>query len=168
MPQFAPLESFLDDSLTLPIQGKEYVIKSPDSEVGLWVIKMREIVRATARGVQLDDADVEFMNSYSELNDEAALQHRILGDAFDQMLADKVPWEYVKVATGTAMAWIAEDRAAAERFWANAAPKAPAGLKAPQDRRPAKKAASPRQRSSAKRTASPTRKASAATPGTTS
>lgn len=166
MPGFAPLESFLDDTITLPIQGKQYVVKSPDSEIGLWVIKMREIVRATARGVQLDAADVEFMNSYSELNDEAALQHRILGDAFDQMLADKVPWEYVKVATGTAMAWIAEDRAAAEKFWANAAPKASA-LAAPQDRKPpARKAAS--RKPSAKKTASPSRKAQADTPGTNS
>ena len=120
---FSPIEDFLDDAITLPIRGKEYRIQSPDGETGLWIMRAKAIGEAQARGVALTEADVKFLASFAE-QDETYLQKRVLGPAWDAMLADGVPWTWIKHATSVAIVWVTQGRERAEDVWAAGAPKA--------------------------------------------
>lgn len=106
---FRDLEEFLDPTLKLPIRGKTYTVQSPDAKTGLWVQAL------FIESKILDD------------DDERAAFQRVLGDTFDEMSADGVPWEYVKHAATTAMLWIVHGKDAADRFWNGGGdtPKAP-------------------------------------------
>jgi hypothetical protein len=71
--------------------------------------------------LELDDAD------------EIDLYKRLLGPAYDEMLADGLPWAIVKHAGVTAFMWVAYDRDSAEKYWESAAGEA--RRPEPQDRK---------------------------------
>ncbi|UWM52070.1 hypothetical protein N0X72_25330 [Streptomyces carpaticus] len=114
---FDALDDFLDESITLPIGGRTYVIPAPSAAVGLRVQAMVQAAAAAADGGRIRE---------EVLSDAAERDHYrdVLGTAYENLLADGVSWPALKHAALTAMVWITQDRATAERFWASADPKA--------------------------------------------
>ncbi|WP_166375974.1 DUF7426 family protein [Aeromicrobium phragmitis] len=156
MSQFKDLDDFFDPTLRLPIRGKEYVIQPVDAATGVWVQRLFEV------GVRLQSGDdVEEAQLASLKLDDAEERdtfRRVLGDTYDEMVADNVPWPYIKHAGTTTLIWIATDKDRAEAYW-SAGGERPKARKAPADRqaksaRPAstatKKAPAKKPRASAK------------------
>ncbi|MFF9284870.1 DUF7426 family protein [Streptomyces griseosporeus] len=107
---FDALSELLDESLALPIGGKTYRIPAPSAETGLRVQAIMQAAAVAADGGQVD----------RELIADAAerdLYRDVLGTAHAELVADGVSWPMLKHAAVTAMVWIVQDKAAAERYW---------------------------------------------------
>lgn len=78
------LDTFFDPDLHLPIRGKTYRIAAPDGEEGP---RLRQVI--TDDGLPAPAQ-----------TDEAI---KVLGDAFDEMVVDKVPWPMILHAGRTAL-----------------------------------------------------------------
>lgn len=139
---FKDITEVLEPWLDLPIKGTTYRVPSPSIETGLWCQNVVEVAAAVKAGRDISDNDVARM----KLDDdqERDFNARILGPAYDEMLAAAVEWEYVKLAARTVFVWVVQDRDTAETFWSRAGrPEAP--RPAPQDRKPATKKTTARQ-----------------------
>ena len=135
------LDEFFDPTLRLPIRGKVYVVASPDAKTGLRVQRLMSTGAVAAMGGEVSDADLESLEFDDD--EERDLYLRILGPAYDEMLADGLPWEIVQHAGQTALMWVAFGREAAERVWESVGE---AHRPEPQDRKaPAAKKKSARQ-----------------------
>lgn len=137
---FKDLQEYVEPWLDLPIKGKVYRIDSVSAETGLYCQRVVEVAVA-ARAALDSGRDIEGTDvSGLELDDAAEkdFNRRLLGEQYDAMIADAVPWEFVKIAAQTVFTWTIRDRAAAEEFWARGG-RPEANRPAPQDRRPAKK-----------------------------
>lgn len=113
---FKDLDEVFRNVLPLPIGGKVYEIESPDAETGLFVQRMFAVQAKAAAGKVVSDAQL----SRLELDDdeETTLYERLLGDALDDMTADGVRWEQVKLAGTAALLWVqGVDMDTIERFW---------------------------------------------------
>lgn len=119
---FEDLDQFFDGTLKLPIGGKVYAVPSPDIETGLYCQRIAETGLALRAGRQLSDSDLAALQLDDE--EERSWYHRLMGAAFEEMLADGLPWAYVQRAGATTFAWITRGIDAAERTW-NARPEAP-------------------------------------------
>ncbi|MFI6055502.1 hypothetical protein ACIBCO_36130 [Streptomyces violascens] len=107
---FDALDELLDESLELPIAGRLYTVPAPSAEIGLRTQAIVHAAAVAADGGRVDDqvlGDAAERDLYAEL----------LGPAHEQMVADAVPWPALKHAAITAMVWVAQDKAAAERYW---------------------------------------------------
>lgn len=107
---FEALGELLDESLELPIAGRLYTVPAPSAETGLRTQAIVHAAAVAADGGRVDDqvlGDAAERDLYAEL----------LGPAHEQMVADAVPWPALKHAAITAMVWVAQDKAAAERYW---------------------------------------------------
>lgn len=127
MAKLKALDEFFDDTLTLPVGGKEYTIPAPDAETGLLCQRLMQAGVAAAAGQQTDLSDL------AELDDdqETDLYKRCLGPVYDQLIADKVTWPRIKHCGVTAFLWIAADLDTAMKFWdAGGAPEALAPTRA--------------------------------------
>jgi hypothetical protein len=164
---FQDLSEFLEPWLDLPIRGKKYRVDAVDAETGIYCQHVVELGAQLRMGAELTEADVAKL----KLNDdqEQDFHRRVLGDAYDEMVADGIPWEYLKRASRTAFMWTVQDREAAEQYWGrgDASPepqrptpqdhKAPAKKKSARPGSPAgKKKTSARQAPSAGASSSPT------------
>lgn len=136
MAAFKDLDELLEPWLDLPIRGKTYRIHSVDATTGLWCQRVVELAVRAKAGADISDDQLTGL----QLDDdqEKDFQQKILGEAYDELLADKVSWAHLKHAALTAFTWTVRDRAAAEEFWARGG-RPEAKRPAPQDRRPAKK-----------------------------
>ena len=135
---FRDLDEFLDPTLKLPIRGKTYVVQSVDAKTGLWCQRMMHVAVTAVAGLSMSEADAASL----DLDDhqELDLYQRVLGDAYDEMVADGLPWEWIKHAGTTAFMWAAGNREQAESFWAS-----PGKARAtPQDRKRPRKKSAPR------------------------
>lgn len=123
------LAEFFDDTFPLPISGKVYVVPSPPARLGLQFVATAEIARRRRAGLEVSEAELASL----ELDDdeERQWQARVLGSAFAEMVADDVPWTWLKHAANTAYAWHIAGRAAAERVWAAPAGDRPGEAEAP-------------------------------------
>lgn len=125
---FRDLDEFFDSSLRLPVRGKTYVIPSPDARTGLWCQRIIALA-GKAKDGELTDDDAAQLKLDDE--EERNLFERLLGPAFEEMLADNLPWEHVKHCGMTALMWAAGNTDQAEAYWSSGGdPKA-----APQDRK---------------------------------
>ncbi|MEV0553134.1 hypothetical protein AB0I27_06700 [Streptomyces sp. NPDC050597] len=115
---FEALSDYLDDSLTLPVGGRTYRIEAPSAETGL---RVQAVMQAAAVAAEGGQPDREVLDDAAELD----LFRAVLGDAYDQLLADGVNWPTLKHVARTALAWIMYDREAAETLWSGGG-KAPA------------------------------------------
>lgn len=150
---FRDLDEFFDSSLRLPVRGKTYVIPSPDAKTGLWCQRIIALAGKGKDGLTDDDAASLRLDD----DEERDLFQRLLGDAFEEMVADGLPWEHVKHCGMTALMWAAGNSEQAEAYWnAGGDPKA-----APRDRKRSAKSGRPASRSGS---SSPAAKAKA-TPG---
>lgn len=130
--RFGQIEDFARDEITLPIDGTEYTIPGPDAQTGLLVTRLMTLAADAAQGADLDgDQRVELV---LEDADERDLMVRVLGPAFDQMIAGNVRWSMMQHAMQTAMVWISQGSDAAELYWLSGGASGP---KAPQDHKPA-------------------------------
>ncbi|WKK26871.1 hypothetical protein QZH56_15495 [Streptomyces olivoreticuli] len=107
---FEALDELLDETLRLPIGGRVYTVPAPSAEVGL---RTQAIIHAAATAADGGRADEQVLADAAERD----LYADVLGSAHEQMVADGVPWPALKHAAITAMVWISQDKAAAERFW---------------------------------------------------
>lgn len=140
---FRDLDEFFDSSLRLPVRGKTYVIESPDARTGLWCQRIVAL-SAKAKAGSLDDDDAAALQLDDD--EERDLFERLLGPAFEEMVADNLPWEHVKHCGLTALIWAAGNVEAAEEFWASGGdPKAQ-----PQDRKKSAKSGRQGSRSGSK------------------
>ena len=119
MPTFQPIDDYLDlEGITLPIAGKNYLIRPVDALTGLEVTRLMGLVVDATNGIDItnDPRAAEVLEANEAAKD--SLEHRILGDALDEMIADGVPWPMVQLAFQTAMVWISQGVEAAARYWA--------------------------------------------------
>lgn len=124
---YNPLDEF--PTLKLPIKGKTYVVKAPDAATGLWVQSIMVAASAIRAGQEPAESD---LSTVLDDDDERDLHRRVLGDTFDELVADKIPWPALKKAGATTVMWITYGDDVAERFWNGATddPKAPAPVTA--------------------------------------
>lgn len=130
MAQFGDLDERFDPDLTLPISGVKYVIPSPDAELGMWLQRLMAIGMSIQNGGKPESIpplkprvghpeDVEITADGGVVGDgdEHALYRRLLGPAWDQLWADKVPWAKIKMVGETASLWVGSGVPAAEAYW---------------------------------------------------
>ncbi|MFJ6052302.1 hypothetical protein [Streptomyces sp. NPDC092307] len=110
---FEDLGELLDESIELPVGGRLYTVPAPSAEIGL---RTQALIHAAAVAADGGRADEQVLGDAAERN----LYRDVLGPAHDEMIADGVMWPTLKHAAITAMVWIAQDKAAAERYWAAA------------------------------------------------
>ncbi|MEU4511781.1 hypothetical protein AB0G05_19995 [Nonomuraea wenchangensis] len=110
MAQFRDLDEFFDDSLSLPIGGKTYRVPPADAETGLFCQRLMAAGIDAANGKQVDAANLDD-------DGETDLYRRVLGGAYDEMIADRVSWPRIKHAGVTAFLWIAGDADTAAKYW---------------------------------------------------
>lgn len=155
---FQDLGELLDAGLSLPYQGKTYLVPPVDAETGLRFQRLAEVAAQLAKAAE----DEQELNAVV-LDDvgEVDLYRDALGPAYAAMIADRVPWPVLKVAAMTAWLDAAAGREAAESYW-NAAgrpdPEALAGNRATRRRAGVRSTRQPGSGSGTTRT----RKASAA------
>lgn len=133
-----------DDTLELPVKGKTYGIPSPPADVGVRTERLMTLGRKRAllqfkqqRLAELEAAgttpqDDERLGPRDELTpaelDEAdrladddptedSLHRRLLGDAYDQLLADGANYATLRHVGITATIWVGSGREAAEAYW---------------------------------------------------
>ncbi|MEV6033565.1 hypothetical protein AB0L65_20590 [Nonomuraea sp. NPDC052116] len=118
MAGFKDLDSFFDPTLKLPVGGKTYVIPPPSAEVGLLCQRLMHASMAVQAG---QDVDEDGLNQLAEtvLDDdqEKDLYQRILGPAWDELLADQVVWPKIQHIGQTALIWVAAGLEAAGKHW---------------------------------------------------
>lgn len=148
-----------DAGIALPIAGRTYRIRPCDAETGLYLTGLFAQIERYSQGRSPTVAALEG----EELDDdqERALMRRVLGDALDQMITDRVPWPAVQLAMAAGWAYHVHGRDAALAIWnAGGDPKAaapPPGNRA--TRRATAAANTTRQRDSMSGTSSPPGKA---------
>lgn len=122
---FRDLSEVLDGGLSLPYKGKSYTVPPVDAETGLRLQRLAEVAAQAAKAAETGEPlDTVALDDDAEVD----LYRDALGTAYDEMLADRVPWPMLKLAGVTAWLDAAVSREAAEAYW-NAAgdPEALAG-----------------------------------------
>jgi len=112
---FEALDDFLSNGLTLPIRGKdnvlrEYVIPDPTAEDGMKVERITTLAARLAAGGTVPEQPV------LDDDEELDLFKLCLGSAYDRLLAD-LSWSMFKHAALTAMFWITADEGTALEYW---------------------------------------------------
>ncbi|MEV0149681.1 MULTISPECIES: hypothetical protein [unclassified Nonomuraea] len=113
MAKLKALDEFFDDTLTLPVGGKEYTVPAPSAETGLLCQRLMQAGVAAANGQETDLTDLANLDD----DQETDLYRRCLGPVYDELRADKVTWPRIKHCGVTAFLWIAVDVDAAMKFW---------------------------------------------------
>ncbi|MGH3745812.1 MAG: DUF7426 family protein [Micromonosporaceae bacterium] len=106
------LDDFVDDSLKLPIGGKTYVVPGPDAATGIMCQRLMTAGARAHAGMDIGDISIDLDDE-----EEDAFFRRVLGPAYEQMVADGVSWPRLKHAALTAFFWIAMDDDTAKAFW---------------------------------------------------
>lgn len=124
---FKDLRETLAPGLPLPIGGKTYLIKPISAEVGL---RMQDLMSVAAKVAKAKQDNTEYTPSEDDtavLTDaaEADLFKDALGDTWDEMLADNVSFEELKLCALTVIFHATQGAEFAEGYW-NAGGKAPA------------------------------------------
>lgn len=155
------LRSVLDGTISLPIGGKTYKVPPISIEAGL---RFQELLGIAAKAKKAEDTGTEF-----ELTDldtqvltdqqERDLYSEALGDVYEELIADGVSFDELKMAAMYVLIKSVQSEETAEAFWNNGG-KAPARNRA--ERRTATRTrtgAATTTRKPASRTGTTTRKA---------
>lgn len=122
---FKDLREFTDGRfIDLPIDGKTYRVHDVDAETGIWVQRVMELGIAASQGQEVDGAVLDD-------DDETEAYERVLGDTYEEMIADRVAWSDIKHCATTAMIWIAFDEDTAQKYWETGKSAAPGEAAAP-------------------------------------
>lgn len=93
---------FEDGALTYPgvpstahPAGKTYTVPSPDAKTGAWLSAIADLGVMAANGAKLSEQDA----SQLKLDDDKqrTFYQRVLGSAYDEMLADGVSWAMLQL-----------------------------------------------------------------------
>lgn len=109
--------------LSLPINGKTYLVKSPPGRVGVRVQAFMGTIVDAARAQEQGKPirlDTVALDDVAELD----LYNDVLGATFTEMERDDVPMEAIKHAALTVMMWVAFDEDVARAVWEGKAPAA--------------------------------------------
>lgn len=112
---FEALDDFLDDGITLPVRGKddvvrEYHIADPSAEAGLRIDRITTLAARLAAGRAAPDLPV------LDDDEEKDLYRLCLGDAYPQLKTD-LSWSMFKHVALTVMFWITADEETALEYW---------------------------------------------------
>lgn len=105
----------LEPWLDLPIRGKTYRFDAVDIETGLWCTEIHRIATIQRAGGELTEADAQRL--HLDDDEERDFVERLLGDTYAQVVADKVPWEYVKLVSRVMFTWTIYNREQALELW---------------------------------------------------
>ncbi|MBP8532353.1 hypothetical protein [Streptomyces sp. MK37H] len=108
--RFEALDELFDDTLTLPIGDREYVIPSPSAEDGL------RVQRITTLAARLQSGGEAVDTTLLDDEEEIDLFQLCLGPVYDELLAE-VDWVQLRHAGLTAMFWIVSGVETAEKYW---------------------------------------------------
>ncbi len=154
---FKDLDEFFDDTLRLPVGGKEYVVPPPSAETGLFCQRLMEAGIDAVNGQSIDAAQLDDAG-------EKDMYKRVLGGVYDELMADGVSWPKIKHCGITAFLWIAGDKDTAEKYWE----RDPEAQEAPNRAERRAAAASTRRRASGTTTSRNSGRAAKASTGKTS
>lgn len=117
--RFKALDELLDEFIELPVpvgdgddrKLKTYRISSPSARDGL------QLERITNLAVQLASGGENINTELLDDEEERDLYKMLLGDVFDEMVADGVKWVWLRHASLTCLMWVSSGLETAERFW---------------------------------------------------
>lgn len=162
---------YQDPTLTLEVPGRdgverEYVIPEPSAELGLWCEGVAQLPMQVGEDSTPEEIEAiaETLNSLPELKDGLTLGQKLMGSAYEAMMADGVTHPTIKHCAGTVFAWIIGGEVSATKFWQRGSGEAPGPANRAQ-RRAAKAASSSRTTSTG---AAPTTRRRASGSGTKS
>ena len=158
--QFADLRDFFDGSLRLPIGGVTYTVPPVSAVDGLWAQSLLDVTTKAQAGGDVTDAAGKLDD-----DDERNLYQRMLGSAYEKMIADGVDWPSIARAGQTAFVFLTMGEDAAVKFWEGGSGNAPAPNR--EERRKVSKGSGSKTRRRAS-TAGTTPRKKAASPGGTS
>jgi hypothetical protein len=125
MPTFSDLDEYFDPGLTLTVRGKEYTLPLASAELGLWCRYVAQIA-GEASSASTDEeleAVAERVAAHKDAlpplpgGEHLSFEERMLGPAYQEMVADKVEDPYVVMCATTAYFWVAAGEDAAARYW---------------------------------------------------
>ena len=122
----SPTNVFTDYiELPVPVKGdvKVYRIESVSIRAGEFVQQLVGLMVAQQNGAVLTEADAERLKLDDDQEEE--FKHSLLGPAYDEMIADGVSWQAMRVVVNTVMVWTTNGIEAAEAAWEAAMVKAP-------------------------------------------
>lgn len=113
--KFEALDDFLDDGITLPVRGKddvvrEYHIADPSAEAGLKIDRITTLAAQLSAGRAVPDQPV------LDDDEERDLYRLCLGDTYQQLKTD-LSWSMFKHVALTVMFWISTDEETALEYW---------------------------------------------------
>jgi hypothetical protein len=117
MPRLPELDEFLDEDLTIPLKsvthplGRDYTVAAPDIETVLWLKQQMRVGQAVAEGRREPDA-AELDN-----DEEIAFMRRVMGPAYDEMIADGVKSPSIQRVLSAVIAWMLSDSEDATDVW---------------------------------------------------
>jgi len=152
MTELKELDSFLNPTLLVPAMGKEYRIAAVDAATGLRLQKMMVTGMKTYAGQDLTEKDLELVSD----EDEEDFYRTVLGPVYDELLADKVPYQGLKQIASLVMIWTTQSFDAAQQYFL-------AGGKAPEPNREARRTATRTRTAAATTTQKPASQSSTST-----
>jgi hypothetical protein len=119
--------------LRLPVNGRVYCLPPISAELGPRVQALVDLGIDIVRGKEPAEDDAEVLDDVSERD----LYREVLGDVYDAMQADGVPWVALKHAAMTSIIDAARSRDEAELYWEQLGKPLPAKpVKQPTDHQP--------------------------------
>ncbi|BCJ64152.1 DUF7426 family protein [Polymorphospora rubra] len=117
-------DKYVDPTLTLTVRARDgvertYVIPEPSAELGLWCQTVASVYGQITESSTPDQvkAAVASLNNMPELETGLTVAQRVMGSAFDAMLADGVSHPRIEHCASTVFAWIVRGEKAAIRAW---------------------------------------------------
>jgi hypothetical protein len=119
--ELGELSEYFSPGLTLTVLGREYVVPLPSAELGLWCRMLAQAtgeIHAASTPEEIEAAlrRVQDLPELPGTKDQTFAQ-RMLREAYEQMLAGKVPDPYIEFCARTAYIWLIADEETAERYW---------------------------------------------------
>ena len=108
------LADVFDATLSLPIRGTTYKVESPLAGPGLRLTALATISMGLVKDV---DADLLAEALWLGKDDERNFLQLALGDAYEQMVADDIPYTWIEHAGMTAWIHWTMGESAAAKFW---------------------------------------------------
>jgi hypothetical protein len=113
---FQDLDEFFDDTLSLPVGGKVYVVPPATAEFGLYCQRLLSRGAITMAGGEVAGPPPKM---HFDDDEEIDIYKLALGETlYKELLSDGVSWPRVQLIGQTAIVWIGANIAAAEQYWA--------------------------------------------------
>lgn len=111
---FEDLAEFIRPGFDLPVLGKKYYVPAPNARDGVWL----QAVVDAGESVLVAGAVTAANKTVLSDDQERTAYQMAMGTAYDEMLADDVPWPVLKHAAMTAILYWTRGAPLAEAHWA--------------------------------------------------